>query len=337
VQAHLSEAAAHGVAAGQQPAPGQQHAAQRLQQPSSQQAVALNRSSPAAPAADVETDAAAAADLSSLPRKSQQPLQLHRQSAATQVGGGSSITIGSSLRRHLDQAAQQRHQQQQAHDVYANLRDPTAAATGVYIIPQELVQQHEQARWLRHSPPNEQAPTSSSRSAAAAAETDHAAGNRAAAAPGAAARTSSTAAAAADPDATPLKSSLREKLLASAPELPISGTDWLLAHYSVNQHSMELYNHWGAVDASVSIPQDRCAAAGPALIHWHCERSSTPAGKQARKHRERTMCMACTGSGCSWHSIARCSLVTVCVGNGCSNHGCICRVKQTASPIGRLC
>ncbi|WIA35511.1 hypothetical protein OEZ86_003938 [Tetradesmus obliquus] len=34
-------------------------------------------------------------------------------------------------------------------------------------------------------------------------------------------------------------------------------SDWLLAHYSVNQHGMELYNHWGAVDANTSIPQDK--------------------------------------------------------------------------------
>jgi hypothetical protein len=157
--------------------------------------------------------------------------------------------------------------------VYANLRDPTAAATGVYIIPQELVQQHEQARWLQHSQPDEQVPSGSSPgAAAAAAEPDRAAGSRAAAAAAGAARTSSTAAAAAaaDPDAQPqLNRSLREKLLASAPQLPISGSDWLLAHYSVNQHGMELYNHWGAVDASVSIPQDRCV--GPALGHLQCE------------------------------------------------------------------
>jgi hypothetical protein len=244
--------------------PGQQHAERHPQQSSSQQAAASDRSSPAAFAADGVIDADAAADLSSLPSRGQQPLQLHRQAAASQAGGGSSITIGSTLRRHLDQAAQQR-QEQQAHDVYANLRDPTAAATGAFIIPQELVQQHEQARWLRHSPPDEQAPSGNSPAAAAAAaaggQSEDAADNTAAAA---AARTSSTAAAAADPDATPLNSSLREKLLASAPELPISGTDWLLAQYSVNQHGMELYNHWGAVDASVSIPQDRCVVR-PAL------------------------------------------------------------------------
>lgn len=50
---------------------------------------------------------------------------------------------------------------------------------------------------------------------------------------------------------------LKRKLLASAPRLPISGEDWLLAEYAVTQHGMELYNHWGAVDASVGLPKDR--------------------------------------------------------------------------------
>jgi hypothetical protein len=48
-----------------------------------------------------------------------------------------------------------------------------------------------------------------------------------------------------------------KKLAASAPQLPISGDDWLLAEYGVNQHGMELYNHWGAVDSSVGLPKER--------------------------------------------------------------------------------
>jgi hypothetical protein len=30
-----------------------------------------------------------------------------------------------------------------------------------------------------------------------------------------------------------------------------------LAEYGVNQHGMELYNHWGAVDSSVGLPKER--------------------------------------------------------------------------------
>jgi hypothetical protein len=48
-----------------------------------------------------------------------------------------------------------------------------------------------------------------------------------------------------------------KKLAAAAPQLPISGEDWLLAEFGVNQHGMELYNHWGAVDANVGLPKER--------------------------------------------------------------------------------
>jgi hypothetical protein len=53
------------------------------------------------------------------------------------------------------------------------------------------------------------------------------------------------------------KAEVLKKLAASAPQLPISGENWLLAEYAVNQHGMELYNHWGAVDANVGLPKER--------------------------------------------------------------------------------
>ncbi|KAF8060617.1 RPL32A [Scenedesmus sp. PABB004] len=239
----------------------------------------------AAPAAAGEPPAPADA-LGALPCRAEQPLRV-----APHAGGGAAaagITIGAGLRRQMDAAAaaaaaaglshlqaqqsqplqprqprrqqqqpqqpqpqqQQQAQQQQAQtqqqptpaDAYAGLRDPATAPSGEWIIPREVREQAEQRRWVAR-PDSPSPPPASPRRGGGGDEGD------ASGSPGSPGGAGGAGGA--------LSASLRAKLLASAPKLPVDGSDWLLASYGVVSHGMELYNHWGAVDADAAIPQHR--------------------------------------------------------------------------------
>lgn len=214
----------------------------------------------------LDTDSAAAVELEQLPTRSLQPLQLspHRASG-TSAGDNRTgrISFASNLNRQAEQ-------QQETPDVYANIQDPTAAATGIYIIPKEVRQLAEEGRWVLQQHSDSDSEQHATAAAAAAAGNAHDAGQQQSLAlattgphskarqeaSGAAVSASASAGGISKP-AKGIDPAVRQKLAAAAPKLPIAGDDWMLAQHGVSSHGMELYNHWGAVDSTTSIPQDR--------------------------------------------------------------------------------
>jgi len=207
-------------------------------------------------------------DLSSLPsRTGNAGTSSRRQQQQEPARAGRTarqLTVGGNLQR----LQQQQQQQQQAvgqpavADAYAGLRDPTVAV-GTYTIPQDVIARNEQLKFFS-SPPDagDDLGTTGINTAAAAAgggEQGTAAQSVAGstAQQGSGGRAVPCSSSSAQDSTQGLKPEVFKKLLNSAPQLPISGQDWLLAEYGVNQHGMELYNHWGAVDASVGLPKDR--------------------------------------------------------------------------------
>lgn len=205
---------------------------------------------------DPSTDAHSKPDLSQLPSRNNQPLHLPQRLPGSQAPAAGHIAFASGLRRSTHQGSPQQQQQQQA-DVYAGLQDPTAAGRGIYIIPTKVRQAAEEGRWVWNpqtdSSDSEQLQTEAGAAASSAAHQGRSTAkvNQSAAQQQPASQTVKVK------EGKGLDASLRQKLAAAAPKLPIAGEDWLLAQHGVSSHGMELYNHWGAVDSTTALPQDR--------------------------------------------------------------------------------
>lgn len=220
-------------------------------------------------------DRGATPDLSSLPSRAgtSSSNNLQQQPAASRPAHH--LTLGSNLQRLQQQ--QSAPARPAVRDPYAQLRDPTVAV-GAYTIPQDVILRNEQLKFFS-SPPDltDQTADAANSSAAAGSSADsrpaagsiaqHLAGTQGSVAnrqgtEGKAQAGSSSGLTGRKRPAQGLnpgssKAEVLKKLAAAAPQLPISGENWLLAEYGVNQHGMELYNHWGAVDANVGLPKER--------------------------------------------------------------------------------
>lgn len=220
------------------------------------QGVQPGGSSAAAPDSSNPADTPAV-DLGDLPTRGPQPLDIQVTGTSRDGGAGrgtGSISFASSLRSLQEQ---QQHQQR-VRDVYANIQDPTAAVRGVYIIPKDVWQRAEKGRWVQ-----QQSDSDSEQKEAAAGQAvvgkdgnkqQHSMPLSSNVAAGEARVDSGASSGKAVKGLDP---ALRQKLMADAPKLGIAGDDWLLAQHGVMSHGMELYNHWGAVDSTAAIPQER--------------------------------------------------------------------------------
>lgn len=256
-------------------------------------AAAADTSDPAAAAAPTgaggvgagqQDDRDTTPDLSSLPSRAVAgSTNIAQQQQPAASGTAHHLTLGSNLQRLQQQQQQSAAARPAVRDPYAQLRDPTLAV-GAYTIPQDVILRNEQLKFFSSAPDlTDQILDAADSSAAAApaaaggssAANRPAAGStaqRAAGAQGSGTNRQDTATQAQAGSSSGLsgrkrpaqgsnqgssKTEVLKKLAAAAPQLPISGEDWLLAEYGVNQHGMELYNHWGAVDANVGLSKER--------------------------------------------------------------------------------
>ena len=150
---------------------------------------------------------------------------------------------------------------------YEKLVDPTVAKKGHYIIPKEVRERVQPlTRYPVEQKDEEKEDEEDVADGKAAAATATARGTAVAAAGTAAAGGASDGGGGGVLDggsgsaSTPqLPASVREQLLKSAPQLSLDAHQWLVGPEALlnSRMALEVYNHWGPVDADATVPRER--------------------------------------------------------------------------------